>query len=1253
MATLTGKTIANTYKDLLQVSNNNNGLTGTVQTISDGAGTNSALQLSNAAVNINGTFQLNGESLTVNASAINNMADIGSATGIIVVNSGSVYGRTLTAGAPVSITNANGTAGNPTITLASIANVSGSYGPFTNFGVNDYGQIVSATAVSTSVSVPTIRATELIAQTLTLSSNASIVGNVNVDGTFIVDGIVSAASDVAVGGSLYVTSNISVTGNTKTNFLQAVSASIGKLNVGTLAYELVSVSALTANTLTVVSAATFNSDVTFTGASYNAVWDKSDNALEFGDSARLIFGTGADLTIYHDGSNSYITESGDETGSLNIKGTNLFLLDADNEYKVGAVSGGAVTLYHDNSAAKLATTSTGINVTGNVSATGFYGDGANLTNIPAPSSVSSFTINQLAVVSSAAFSCNVTATAFYGDGSNLTNLPTAPVSVSAYTVNQLTVVSVADFADNVKAKFGNSGDLEIYAASGGSYIKDVGSGSFNIMGTNLFLLDAAGEYKVGAVSGGAVTLYHDNSAAKLATKSDGIDVTGELQADSLDIDGNSQLDGTLTVGVDDTGYDVKFYGDTASRYWLWDTSADGVVQRGTLTIGVDDAGHDVKFFGDTASAYMLWDASQDDLILGGAARLGIGVTSPLFPSTIAGADGATNMMLQSTAGLYRLGFYNDSSQQRISTYNTTALTFAITESEKMRLDTGGRFLINKSTTQTANAPLQIASALGTGQVFVGNTSGTGYMFGRDNVTTGNFVLGEVSNDSDTSVTNYLNIATGTGNATFIGMVGVGVVPTEELHIKASDPTIRLEDSDTAGLGSFISGESGNLLLQSYNANRDIIFGENAAGGEIMCVTGLGSVGIGTSAPGAELEIAGDYQPLIVNSTNSSGAKIVFEDNGVTRGYIGGASSMPVTFYNSSATLLGGFDTNGRFGIGTSTPTSPLTAHGYTSGVGVIYGNAGAASQHLITLTDGVATNFSIVTSGTVLTLGSDAGSNQTAIKSSGVEAIRIDSSQRVGIGTSTPDSNHKLEVYSTGTTEVAIRSGNSSEAIINFGDVASRLRGRIAYNNSSEYLAFWANAGEKMRIDSSGNLIVKPASSSQTISVEASGGGAKIEMQADGGTLTTVGSTNNVPTAIQANSSEAVRVLTDGKVGIGTTSPSAKLEVNGTVLASTDTDTSNTGSVTLDFSANQNFVLTLTGNVTLANPSTEQVGQAGVMVFIQDGTGSRTLSLGSDYETAEGAGITLSTAANAVDIVPYFVKASGSIQLGAPQLAFS
>ena len=136
-----------------------------------------------------------------------------------------------------------------------------------------------------------------------------------------------------------------------------------------------------------------------------------------------------------------------------------------------------------------------------------------------------------------------------------------------------------------------------------------------------------------------------------------------------------------------------------------------------------------------------------------------------------------------------------------------------------------------------------------------------------------------------------------------------------------------------------------------------------------------------------------------------------------------------------------------------------------------------------------------------------------------------------------------------------------------------------------------------------------------------------------------------------AKPDDAVELYFDNVKKLETSS--VGVTVTGTALATTDTDTSNTGSVTLDFGANQNFVLTLTGNVTLANPSTEQVGQSGFIVCIQDGTGSRTLSLGTDYETAGGSGITLSTAASATDIIPYVVAASGRILLGAPQLAFS
>ena len=114
-----------------------------------------------------------------------------------------------------------------------------------------------------------------------------------------------------------------------------------------------------------------------------------------------------------------------------------------------------------------------------------------------------------------------------------------------------------------------------------------------------------------------------------------------------------------------------------------------------------------------------------------------------------------------------------------------------------------------------------------------------------------------------------------------------------------------------------------------------------------------------------------------------------------------------------------------------------------------------------------------------------------------------------------------------------------------------------------------------------------------------------------------------------------------------------KTTIGATQIVASDTFKGATDSVLLDFNTFQNFIITLDGNITLANPSTENVGQTGVMVFIQDGSGSRSLTLGGDYESVGGSGITLSTGANAVDILPYMVVAANRIALGAPQLAFA
>ena len=65
----------------------------------------------------------------------------------------------------------------------------------------------------------------------------------------------------------------------------------------------------------------------------------------------------------------------------------------------------------------------------------------------------------------------------------------------------------------------------------------------------------------------------------------------DINAD-MDIDAAIQLDGALTVGVDGTGQDVKFFGDTAGQYMLWDQSADELVLAGDSKLSFNDAAGD-------------------------------------------------------------------------------------------------------------------------------------------------------------------------------------------------------------------------------------------------------------------------------------------------------------------------------------------------------------------------------------------------------------------------------------------------------------------------------------------------------------------------------------------------------------------------------------------------------------------------------------------------------------------------------------
>jgi hypothetical protein len=121
--------------------------------------------------------------------------------------------------------------------------------------------------------------------------------------------------------------------------------------------------------------------------------------------------------------------------------------------------------------------------------------------------------------------------------------------------------------------------------------------------------------------------------------------------------------GAVTVGVDDTGHDVKFFGATSGKYMEWDESADqlnvvgslnvtgNTQMTGTLTVGVDDTGHDVIFYGATTSnAWFWWDESADNLLLGPASKLGLGTNATTPAATPLHVNNATPTFTISDTG---------------------------------------------------------------------------------------------------------------------------------------------------------------------------------------------------------------------------------------------------------------------------------------------------------------------------------------------------------------------------------------------------------------------------------------------------------------------------------------------------------------------------------------------------------------------------------------------------------------------------
>ena len=284
------------------------------------------------------------------------------------------------------------------------------------------------------------------------------------------------------------------------------------------------------------------------------------NDMSVADNGKVQLGAGNDLQIYHDGSNSFIAgnNAGNNTVGIKPGGSGSVLITNSAGDNIITQQGDAAHL-HYNAFTKLATTSTGVDVTGTVTADGLAvdgnativnnlgrltlsdGDGTNQkvfldsnggsAGITAQNNTSHGTIflkryNGTDTLITLGVSSNGDITMFKDDGS------TAGLTFDASS-GDTTFAANINLGDGGKAIFGTTSDgLQIYnESSGDKRIVESGNGNLKIQGDNLYLQNSAGtENHIIALTDSSVSLMFNNES-RLATVTGGVEVTGYIDPD--------------------------------------------------------------------------------------------------------------------------------------------------------------------------------------------------------------------------------------------------------------------------------------------------------------------------------------------------------------------------------------------------------------------------------------------------------------------------------------------------------------------------------------------------------------------------------------------------------------------------------------------------------------------------------------------------------------------------------------------------
>jgi hypothetical protein len=522
----------------------------------------------------------------------------------------------------------------------------------------------------------------------------------------------------------------------------------------------------------------------------------------------------------------------------------------------------------------------------------------------------------------------------------------------------LTTTADMNFGDNDKAIFGAGNDLEIYSDGANAIIDhtNTGAGALFIKGdNNVIITNQAGtENKAVFASNGAVSLYYDN-AIKLATTSTGIDVTGTVVSDAIQVDTDSGI--TLKDGGDSRTLTFKI--DAGTGRYQASGSADHFFTTTDSNLArfyIANNG-DISFYEDTGTTpKFFWDASAESL--------GIGTSSPTATAGlhIQGSDGASG-----------------------STVNVSGNEF-----------------------------------------FIDNNGDTGMTLGSSNTGTGGYVFAD------------------------------------------SDVSLRA--------GMFYTHSTDQMSFRVASQTR-------------VSIASSGNVGIGTASPnstasaGPTLEISGTAGGNLVlsdsNATSGQRAKYIISQGGEL--YVGHSADDGTSPVNDLV-----IDSSGNVGIGTN---NPVISSGYTS----LTLNNATNSGYLVLQNNGTTKMDMYVSGGSVPTLRSISsalslqagGANVITFTTNASERMRIQASGNVNIGRGADHSDvtARLAVFNSGASEsYTIRPGTN---VANQIDILSYNYGTNTYlpirELASSWIWFSGTAGERARIDTSGNLLVGKTSDNFTI----------------------------------------------------------------------------------------------------------------------------------------------------------------------------